>query len=87
MKKNGDELQGRSKIAILSGEFMGNWTRFINSDDEDDNIEFEQEAVSGKMRIVVRAIRPIKFGQQIYGWYGDKYFKEPPKKKRRKKYW
>jgi len=83
--KGGREVDGTDKIAILSGEYLGNWTRFINQDDSQ-NIEFEQEAISGKMRIVVRAIKPIKFGEQVYGHYGPGYFpgEEPPKNKKRK---
>ena len=84
MMNGGRELNGEDVIGILSAEFMGNWTRFINQDDSQ-NIEFEHEAISGKMRIVVRAVKSIKFGEQLYGHYGPNYFpEEPPKNKKRK---
>ncbi|KFY18686.1 hypothetical protein V493_08421 [Pseudogymnoascus sp. VKM F-4281 (FW-2241)] len=65
------------KIADVSAVWKGNWTRFINTSPlkADWNIELEQRLVADRIRIPVRTIRPILFGEELIASYGTDYMK------------
>ncbi|CAG8950062.1 hypothetical protein HYFRA_00008294 [Hymenoscyphus fraxineus] len=64
------------KICILSGGLAGNWTRFMNHTDKEEEVSARmyQFPYGGKMRIIVQAARDIVFGEQILTSYGPGYF-------------
>ncbi|OBT60725.1 hypothetical protein VE03_09789 [Pseudogymnoascus sp. 23342-1-I1] len=65
------------KIADVSAGWKGNWTRFINTSPRkaDWNIELVQWMIADRIRIMVRTIRPILFGEELIGSYGTDYMK------------
>ncbi|KFY06626.1 hypothetical protein V492_07897 [Pseudogymnoascus sp. VKM F-4246] len=65
------------KIADVSGVWKGNWTRFINTSPlrADWNIELVQWLVADRIRILIRTIRPVAFGEQLIASYGTDYMR------------
>lgn len=65
------------KIADVSASWKGNWTRFINTSPRkaDWNIELVQWLVADRIRILVRTLRPILFGEELIASYGTDYMK------------
>ncbi|KFY69934.1 hypothetical protein V499_09610 [Pseudogymnoascus sp. VKM F-103] len=66
-----------NKIADVSAGWKGNWTRFINTSPRKGNWngEFEQRLVADKIRILVRTIRAIAFGEELIASYGTGYMR------------
>ncbi|KAK6599512.1 hypothetical protein H4I95_08387 [Botrytis cinerea] len=61
-------------IATLIEGHKGGWTRVINNGtSETSNVEFRSEVWAGKLRITVRALRDINFGEQLFVRLGDSY--------------
>lgn len=54
---------------------FGNWVRKINHSCEP-NVLFRETAISGKWRVMVEVIEPIKAGEMILTGYGKEYFTE-----------
>lgn len=65
------------KVADVSAGWKGNWTRFINTSPQKAhwNIELEQRLIADRVRIIVRVIRPITFGEELIASYGTEYMK------------
>jgi hypothetical protein len=65
------------KIADVSAGWRGNWTRFINTSPRkaDWNVELVQWLIADRIRILVRTIKPIAFGEQLIASYGTDYMK------------
>lgn len=65
-------------IGQLSAAWKGSWARFINTAPlkAQWNVEFDQLLVEDRVRIVVRAIKEIKIGDEILVPYGDPYMKD-----------
>lgn len=66
------------RIADVSAAWKGNWTRFINTSPlkADWNIELVQWLIADRVRILVRTIQPIAFGEQLIASYGNDYMKD-----------
>ncbi|OBT97638.2 hypothetical protein VE01_04547 [Pseudogymnoascus verrucosus] len=64
-------------VAVISARLSGNWTRFINHTDDKDkqNVKFINVQIMNRLRVMVKAIKEIKLGDEILGHYGDGYFK------------
>ncbi|TGO81952.1 hypothetical protein BPOR_0962g00020 [Botrytis porri] len=61
-------------IATLITGHKGGWTRVINrGTSQTSNVEFRSEVWAGKLRITVRALRDINFGEQLFVRWGDAY--------------
>ncbi|KAF7929584.1 hypothetical protein BELL_0068g00300 [Botrytis elliptica] len=61
-------------IATLITGHKGGWTRVINKGTSQiSNVEFRSEVWAGKLRITVRALRDINFGEQLFVRWGDSY--------------
>ncbi|TGO23801.1 hypothetical protein BPAE_0121g00170 [Botrytis paeoniae] len=61
-------------IATLITGHKGGWTRVINKGtSQTTNVEFRSEVWAGKLRITVRALRDINFGEQLFVRWGDSY--------------
>jgi len=73
-----DAEKTRTEIALVSARRCGNWTRFINHqfNPSKQNICFAQLLVKNRVRIIVRTLRRIEFGEEIFGYYGPDYFPE-----------
>lgn len=52
----------------------GTWARFINHSSKASNVEFDHIVVKRKSTIIVRALRDIKFGEELRANYGKNYF-------------
>lgn len=65
-------------IATLIEGHKGGWTRVINNGtSETSNVEFRSEVWAGKLRITVRALRDINFGEQLFGTFPPKLVAQP----------
>lgn len=58
---------------VITGH-KGTWTRFINHSSKYPNIEFVHLVIKRRNTIVVKAIRDIKFGDELRANYGQNYF-------------
>ncbi|TGO16265.1 hypothetical protein BTUL_0030g00520 [Botrytis tulipae] len=57
-------------IATLITGHKGGWTRVVNNGtSQTSNVEFRSEVWAGKLRITVRALRDINFGEQLFGMF------------------
>ncbi|KAF7954185.1 hypothetical protein EAE96_005316 [Botrytis aclada] len=60
-------------IATLITGHKGGWTRVINrGTSQTSNVEYRSEVWAGKLRITVRALRDIYFGEQLLGTFPPK---------------
>ncbi|ESZ96015.1 hypothetical protein SBOR_3588 [Sclerotinia borealis F-4128] len=61
-------------IATLITGHKGSWTRLINNgSSRTANVEARSEVWAGKLRVTVRALRDIRFGEQLQIHYADIY--------------
>ncbi|KAI9642090.1 hypothetical protein NHQ30_009961 [Ciborinia camelliae] len=61
-------------IATLITGHKGGWTRLLNAGtSQTANVEARSEVWAGRLRITVRALRDIEFGEQLLIRYGDIY--------------
>lgn len=61
-------------IATLITGHKGGWTRLINAGtSQTANVEARSEVWAGRLRITVRTLRDIKFGEQLLIEHGDLY--------------
>lgn len=76
-----------ASTCCLSAGTNGNWTRFMNSDEDVKkiNVELTSHAIAGQLRIIAVALRDIGFGEELLTSYGDHYFEDslysPPRKR------
>jgi len=86
------EQDGIGRTSIMTAQFIGNWVRFVNQSGDqisDNNCEFTQKTIAGRMRIMMRARENIRFGDELTCFYGLPYFsdkvdEQPYAKKRAK---
>lgn len=70
-----NEEQDEEPIATLIAGINGSWARFLNHrDDGMHNVEFVFIPIGGKMRMVVKAVKNIRAGEELVTAYGDQYF-------------
>lgn len=60
-------------IAMISSQFRGNWTRFLNHSC-DSNTEFTYMTIGGRRRIMVVAVKPVEMFEELTVDYGGNYF-------------
>jgi SET domain len=61
---------------VIDSAIKGNWTRYINRSCNPNTVFSKPQNIGGRNFILITAIRPIPFGEEITIDYGDEYF--PP---------